>query len=341
MTTVSVIILTWNSVAVIEAAIRSVLAQDYEAFELIIVDNASSDGTLRLVLSRFAGQCRCIGNPENLGFCGGYNAAFGLAKGELVLVLNPDVVLEPDFVSAIVPVFEDPRVGMASGRLMRPDGTTVDSTGQFLSRSRRTIDRGANRVFDVSEHSSPGILSACGAVAMYRMTMIKDVSDQGRFFDEDYFAFHEDLEVGIRAWRAGWLARYEDRARAIHLRSTGRKRRWGSLMFSHPTPLLVHIVRNRYLTVLRHDTLNSLIVDLIPIVTCGLATVATLAVRRPAALWSLLWSGRQIRNQLHKRILDRQREGMWGPWSRRMPPRGCWNLVNDSLGDQHEEGEST
>ena len=215
-----------------------------------MIDNASEDGTAALLQERFGPRARIIVNACNLGYAGGYNSALPMARGEFVLLLNPDARLAADFLERALPAFDDPRVGLVSGLLVRPDGDTVDSSGQFLARSRRPIDRGFDETLDPQRDAPGPVLGVCGAAALYRAAMIEDISEPGspdealELFDPDFFAFFEDLEVAWRAWRAGWLAVHVPEARAVHMRGSGDERPLFGMMFKHTTPVLTHIVKS-------------------------------------------------------------------------------------------------
>lgn len=323
---VSIVVLTWNSRDVAEDAVRSALAQEGAPVETIVVDNASTDDTPNALARRFGDAARIVRLERNHGYTGGHNRALALARGEFVLLLNPDARLAPDFVAQALPAFADPRVGIVAGRLMRPDGATVDSAGLFLGRSRKVVDRGYGRPLDPSLLRPGPVLSACGAAALYRRTMIRDVSDGADFFSSDFFAFTEDLEIGWRAWRAGWKAVYEPRAQAVHLRGGGAKAgRLGS-SFSRGDDVTLMAARNRYLTMLRHDRWGALLLDAPFVLAREAALWAALLLKRPRVARRLLFGcGGAFARALYARRADRRRVGAWGEWRRGVPPRGVWS----------------
>src|SRR5580765_740642 len=115
---VSVTIVTYNSGRFIKRCLESVLEQKYQSLEVVIVDNASTDGTVD-ILEQFAESCRIYYNDENLGFAAAQNQAIALAQGEWVLTLNPDVLLLPNFVQALVDAGQvDPKIGSVCGKLL-------------------------------------------------------------------------------------------------------------------------------------------------------------------------------------------------------------------------------
>lgn len=329
---VSVLILTWNSRELIHDAVASALAQTVAGVEVVVLDNDSSDGTVREVERHFAGRVRIIQFERNLGYTGGYNRALALGQSPFVLLLNPDARLAPDFLEKALPAFDDPRVGIVAGRLMRADRVTVDSTGQFLGHSRRVVDRGYGQPWDPSRDQAGPVLSACGAAALYRREMVRDIADGADFFDPDFFAFHEDLEVGWRAWRAGWKAVHVPAALAVHLRAGGVGAGRVKLTLARSADVTFWAVRNRYLTLWRHDRIGALLVDLPFVLARELAVFGMLLLHRPAVL-KRLWREREpFARARDKRQIDRRRKGVWGPWTDKVPPRGIGRLGRGGSG---------
>jgi GT2 family glycosyltransferase len=321
---VSIVVLTWNSRDLVPDAVASCLEQTRPAAEVVVFDNDSADGTPQLVAQRFGSQVRIVHGGANLGYAGGNNAALAVTRGAFVLFLNPDARLAPDFLEHAMPAFDDPRVGAVAGLLLREDETTVDSSGLFLGRSRKVIDRGFDEPFDPQRDRPGPVLGPCGAVALYRRRTIEDVADDGAFFDPDYFAYNEDLEVAWRCWRAGWTAVHRPEARAVHLRGGGAKRGRLGMTFDRDERLVAHIVRNRYLALLRHEGVGSFLIDLPFIAARDLAMALLVLARRPRVL-SALWRERALFGRARaKRRGDRSREGAWGRWRHGTPPRGVW-----------------
>lgn len=321
---VSILLLTWNSRDLVREAVESALAQSRRADEILVLDNDSRDGTPDLVEALFGSRVRLLSFPRNYGYGGGFNRGLRIAGGEFVLLLNPDVRLRPDFLEQALGAFEDPRVGIVAPRLMRADGRTVDSTGQFLARSRKTVDRGYGEPHDPARDREGPVLSACGAAPLYRRRMIEDISDGAAFFDEDYFAFREDLEVGWRAWRAGWRAVARPRAVATHLRSGGRRAGRLGLAFTRPEQLTAHVIKNRHLSLVRHDHWGALLRDAPWVLSRECAQLAAVAFTRPG-VFRRLWGYRALlRRAWSKRRGDARRRGEWGRWRRETPPRGVW-----------------
>src|SRR5258708_25560924 len=115
---VSVTIVTYNSGRFIKRCLESVLDQKYPQVEIIVVDNASTDGTVD-ILEQFEDRCEIVYNNENIGFAAAQNQAIGLSSWEWVLPLNPDVLLLPNFIQSLVEAGQiDSKIGTVCGKLL-------------------------------------------------------------------------------------------------------------------------------------------------------------------------------------------------------------------------------
>jgi len=115
---VSVTLVTYNSGRFIKRCLESVLEQKYPSMEVIVVDNASTDGTVDL-LEPFSGRCRIYYNNQNTGFAAAQNQAIGLSSGEWILTINPDLLLQSNFIQALLEAARlDPQAGTICGKLL-------------------------------------------------------------------------------------------------------------------------------------------------------------------------------------------------------------------------------
>lgn len=265
---VSVVIASYNNRPIIGDCIASALGQSHPAVEVILVDNASTDGTPEFVRESFP-EVRVIRNETNELFCGAQNRGIRASSGEYVLALNSDAVLEPRFVEeALKPMETNPDVGSVTGRILRSGGGVIDTTGLFLGRDRRPVERGYGEL-DYGQYMEPGrVFGAGGAAPLYRRAMLDDVAAGGEYFDETYGAFYEDLDLAWRAAARGWMACYAPSAVAYHMRGatartgTGPRFLKGNAFAMLPDGLKSRLVVNRYLTIAKNDTLAGLLVNL-------------------------------------------------------------------------------
>src|SRR5579862_6300864 len=150
---VSITIVTYNSGRFIKRCLESVLVQRYANKEVIVIDNASQDGTVD-ILEQFEDRCTIVYNDENIGFAAAQNQAISLSNGDWVLTLNPDVLLLPNFIQSLVDAGQiDPKIGSVCGKLLTilasfdlPDKPLVDSTGIYFTPMLRHLDRGSQEI---------------------------------------------------------------------------------------------------------------------------------------------------------------------------------------------------
>jgi len=246
---VSVTVVTYNSGRFIKRCLESVLAQKYRLKEIVVVDNASTDGTID-ILEQFEDRCRIVYNEENIGFAAAQNQAIQMAGGDWVLTLNPDVLLLPNFIQALVEAGQfDPNIGSVCGKLLTmtshfeiPEKPVVDSTGIYFNPMLRHLDRGSQEVDNGHYLQYEYVFGATAAAALYRRAMIDDIALDGEFFDSDFFVYREDADVAWRAQLRGWKCLYAPYARGYHVRKVLPGNR-----SALPPDINMHSVKNRFL----------------------------------------------------------------------------------------------
>lgn len=246
---VSITIVTYNSGRFIKRCLESVLDQTYPYKEIIVIDNCSTDGTTD-ILEQFEDRCRIVYNEENIGFAAAQNQAIGMSDSDWVLTLNPDVLLLPDFISALVHAGNlDPGIGTVCGKLLTmsagfdfPEKPVVDSTGIYFTPTLRHLDRGSLEFDNGHYRQYEYVFGATAAAALYRREMIEDISLDGEFFDSDFFVYREDADVAWRSQLLGWKCLYAPYARGYHVRKAlpGNRR-------ALPPEINMHSVKNRFL----------------------------------------------------------------------------------------------
>ena len=311
---VSVLLVTWNSAQYVERCLASLARQDYPTLELVVVDNASTDGTPELLLSG-SSQCRILLNDANLGFAAAQNQAIRTAHGEWLLTLNPDVELAPDFISRLMRAAERcPDVGVLCGKLprMQPDGTrtrTLDSTGIYFTRNLRHLDRGSDEE-DRGQYDQPEyVFGATAAAALYRRAMTDDVSVNGEFFDEWFFSYREDADVAWRAQLMGWRCLYVPDAVGYHVRQVTPE----TVRRASPA-VQYHSVKNRFAQRIKNISPGLYVRLFVPIALRDLLILGyallldQTLLRALAALWrnrKQLWRKRRA-IQKRRRVTDRE-----------------------------------
>ena len=249
MTSVSILIVNWNGRHLLQECLESLLVQTFQDFEVILVDNGSNDGSRELLHACYPWVKR-IELENNTGFATANNIGLPYAVGEYIVTLNNDTRAEPEWLAELVRVAEtDSKIGMVGSRTCvwdQPD--IIDTLGGRICRDG--MSRGAFREQSFTTLNLPDIVpilypSPCAA--LYRRQMLEDVG----FFDDDFFAYAEDTDLGLRARWAGWGAVAATDALVHHRYSaTG-----GRL-----SPMKVFLVeRNHYWVAIKNFPLNCLI----------------------------------------------------------------------------------
>ncbi len=248
---VSIIILSYNSRRYIEKCLETVLAQDYPELEILVVITGSDDGSAELIKAQYRRykRIRILEPGENLWFSKGNNYGIRQAAGKYILALNQDTVMERNFISLLVNTLEgDQTLGSVTGKLLHYkfdiDSRTkiLDSTGIEIFRTRRVIDRGQWEMDQGQYDLDTEVFGASGAAAMYRRSALEEAKlpkADGNFeyFDEDFVAYKEDVDLAWRLQLLGYKCRYVPEAVLYHGRSIGR---------SWPTQFIRFILNRRH-----------------------------------------------------------------------------------------------
>jgi GT2 family glycosyltransferase len=252
---VSLVLVTWNSAPYLPRCLEGMRQQTHARTELIVVDNASVDDS--------ATQCeaagaRVIRNAENRGFSAAVNQGIEAANGELILLVNPDCYLTPEYTARLAATLEEAGsdYGAATGLLVRAVGHAieptdkVDSLGIVMTRSGRHLDFAQGAPLSERPHDVDWleVFGVSGAAAMYRRSFLDDVAVGGKAFDEDFFAYREDADLAWRGRLFGWRALCDLRAVAPHVRRVTPEAR-----ASLPASINMHSVKNRFLLRLKNQ----------------------------------------------------------------------------------------
>lgn len=249
--TVSVVILSWNSAGFLQTCIESVLSQTFPNIELVVMDNHSSDQAMELVRQQYP-QLRIIENETNLGFAKAHNKGIRETTGDYYLPLNPDVVLSATYVSHMVSALaaKDDFVGSASGRVYFSDsqgkpGQIIYTTGHLLTRNRKPSNRGYKQADNGQFEQPDHIFGVNGACPLFRRAMLEDVAVDGQYFDETFFLYGDDYDLGWRAQLLGWKAIYVPQAIARHVGKGSGGLNTPYIQFQY--------ARNRYIEIYKND----------------------------------------------------------------------------------------
>jgi len=206
-----VVIPTLNACALLAEALASIEAQTIPV-DVIVVDNASSDGTLDLLATRFS-RVTVIRNEENLGFGRAVNrGAAAAGDADVIVLVNNDAVCAPDFVARLLAPFADPAVGMVAGVLLQGSAPErIDSAGIELDTTLGSWDYLWNQPVGALDGARDPV-GPCGGAAAYRLHAFRELGG----FDEALFAYWEDVDLALRFREAGWGCVLASGARALH-----------------------------------------------------------------------------------------------------------------------------
>jgi GT2 family glycosyltransferase len=300
----SVAILSWNAVGVLERAVRSALEQTYTGVEVVVVDNGSTDGSLKLLPALEALGCRALRNPTNVGYAQGMNLAYAATDGDVFVPMNCDAALHPEFVANAVDVLRDrAQVGIVGALVYRSDGvdpswcrgperlTDIDGFVVGLTRSMRT------RLLEAGVEVAPSF-KANGACPVLRRAAVEQVRDAYGVgpFDPVFDTYGEDIDLAFKAWSLGWKTVASSTVIAAHARSYGERRR----IYDRRGRLRVNSIAARHLNAWRHLP-TSMLVGTVPRLLAGdlaltarqvaLADIGAVGDLRRA--WSRVWGLRR------------------------------------------------
>jgi len=303
MVHISVIIVNWNTQDILINCLDSLYKNTNTPFELFIIDNNSAtqqaktpsppllqsnhncgtkiiaeiytedkeslnSGTRKIdiIFGNIATKyenVHFIKNEKNMGFAYAVNQGISESTGKYVLTLNPDVIVTEGYVDTLFEKIKaDKRIGAVSGKLLnRKNKKMLDSTGQIVYKNRFARDRGHHEI-DIGQYQEGDVFGTCAAATLYRREMLQDIKINNEYFDSDFFAYLEDVDLAWRAQTRGWKFFFVDNALAYHQRAASsqtllkktKRKFWGW--------------RNRYLMIIKNDSLLSIIVN-IPFIILG------------------------------------------------------------------------
>jgi len=217
MSEISIIVLTFNSIKFIKFCLDSVLAQDYNGFEIIVIDNGSMDGTVTFIKEEYP-QIRLIENSRNLGAAKARNQGIEVSKGEWILTLDCDITLEGGFLKKIIEFVSESgeSIGSLQPKILNIDKKIIYSCGIHLSWLRRFFDINKGKVNNQKFNTPQYIFGACSAAALYSRHMLEEIKEDTGYFDERFFFLVEDVDLAWRAQKKGFKAIFFPLALCYH-----------------------------------------------------------------------------------------------------------------------------
>jgi hypothetical protein len=264
---VSIIILNFNGSGYTERCLRSVLKTIYSPFEVILVDNASTDNSFKAVSEVFALNPRLVllQSERNLGFAGGNNLGASIAKGKYLVFLNNDTEIRPDWLNDIVKVMEsDPMVGAVQSKLLSYDTISFDGCGDFVTIFGDSFPRGRFEK-DVGQYDNvEEVFAARGAAMTVRRDLFKTVG----YFDEKFFLTCEDTDLCWRIRLSGAKILYVPKSVVYHAISSSSKKSF---------PKINHVFKNKLMMPVKNYSILNLMRCIPFVMICeGLSTLVSL-----------------------------------------------------------------
>lgn len=212
---VSVVIPNFNGIAFLDSVLASLEGQTLSNFEVILVDNGSTDGSCSFVTANYP-WVHLIELSENFGFCGAVNAGIRAAKAPYVLLLNNDTEVKEDFVEEMLAAVRRHKNAFSCGARMVQyhDRDRLDDVGNYYCALGWSFARGRGKDIHAYE-TEDKIFSACAGAAIYRKKILEKIG----YFDEEHFAYLEDIDVGYRARIFGYENWYVPTALVYHVGS--------------------------------------------------------------------------------------------------------------------------
>lgn len=236
MAKVALIQVIWNTKHFIPHVFPPALNQTIKDLDFYVVIAGNEDGSKEYIQEHFP-QVKIFDPGFNIGFSGGHNKIFSEIDAEFFQLINPDLVVTPNFVEEMLKPFSDPTVGAVSGKILRYDfekhepTNIIDTTGVVISKSGRGRDRGQHEVDSGQYNNQTDLIAVSGAAVMYRKSALEDVkytypaghskAGTSEYFDTEFHTYWEDIDLSWRMINRGWKIKYNPNAVAFHGRAAG------------------------------------------------------------------------------------------------------------------------
>ncbi len=307
---IAAVIVSYNSEKFLPANLASLRSQSRPFKQIIVIDNASDDRSPDL--SAATPGVQAVRLQKNLGYPAAANLGIRLADTDLILVANSDTVFNPDFNQAVLDTFtRQPGLGLLSPLLLRPDRQTVDSAGQTYSPALHPREIGYNRPRQRLNLRAGETFSCCGAATVFSRPALERLRIGDEYYDEDFFLFWEDFDIGWRAQLLGIRVYFQPAAVLTHQRSgtlvKNRLARY-SLALARPPDIQFHLVKNRYLTLIKNFRWRRFWWTIPFMLVRDAAWVGALTARSPGIIIRLMKAGPLFRLARRKRQVIRDHE---------------------------------
>jgi len=223
---VSINIVIYNGLKYIKPCFDSIFNQSFKDFEVIVIDNNSSDGSVNFIKENYP-DAKLILNNENAGFAKAHNQAINFNNSEYVLVINQDIILESDFIEKLVDFMDkNLEYGSCGGKLLKTKyennnfikTNIIDCVGLKHTKGYRFFNLGEGTIDNGQFNKDMDIFGVTGALALYRRSALESVKNNDNYFDERFFMYKEDIDLAFRLTNMRFKARYLSNAISYHER---------------------------------------------------------------------------------------------------------------------------
>ncbi len=279
------------------------------------------DGGVLERLRALGGRVTVLHRPENPGFSTAVNACLDHVKTSHVLLINPDVELDPDYLARCLEVFdEEENVAGVSGLLLRPSGCegieTLDTAGFVTQPWMRIVDRGSGAQGSDIFTERESVVGVCAAATVFRMDSLREVAEDGRILDEDFWMYKEDQDLCIRLREIGQRLILEPAIRGRHRRGWAPETQRKEIGLK----LRQHSLKNRYLILLKHWRFREHVWTLPFLVGFEAFLFAALALREPKTMKGYFLALKLVPRMLEKRrALMKRVQGLGREYLSRSP----------------------
>ena len=243
---VSVIIVSFNNEKIIGDCLSSVFNSNYPNFEVILIDNGSTDGTLDTVKKRFGSisYLKLIGNSENLGYAEGCNIGAGYAEGEYLAFLNSDTEVDPNWLNDLVKVIRsDWAIGAAQSKLLYADNhEQIWACGEFIDPYGSTTKYAHNQEDKGQYDYTKEIFNCLSTAMIVRRKLFEEVG----MFDPKFFLYHEDVDIGWRIWIRGYKNIFVPKSVVFHKVGYSTRKEVSSFRVFHSAKNLIGMMIKNY-----------------------------------------------------------------------------------------------
>lgn len=319
---ISIAIINYNTCELLVEALKSLEKQDCKNMEIVVVDQASTDDSVKKARKLFP-KIRVIEN-ENTGYAGGANKAYDETDGDYLIIMNPDVTLGKNYISVLIKEMEKgKKIGAITGKILKtlPENPQknftpiIDTTGLLAFKNRRVVDRGQGMPDSGQFEKQEEVFGVSGCLALYRRRALTDIvlptnakyaKNSREVWDYDFFMYKEDIDVSWRLNLRGWKCVYTPKAIAYHRRGTAVLKRYSNLdVIKHresvPKLARYHSYKNQRLMQIKNEISRDMFKDFFTLFFREILTTGYIFLREPATFKAFFHLLRQLRSALKKR----------------------------------------